>query len=231
MRYRVAVLFIMLAAPAFARSHPPPPPVDVALRWQSGTVLYQTTPTARLEHVTDRRIVAHDSLVSTGPSSTGVLVYPEKSHVALGQNTTVQVGEFHRKGAHTSTAVRIPPTGGSVRFDVRHEDKGESDFVFTTSLAEVTVRGTSALLSDGINGDTIMCLVCEAGDVVARLRGRDYALLSGETMRISPAGRVTIGRTTDEIVQTFADTGLSTALPPPEPKPTPRRFHFPKIRL
>jgi len=231
MRYRIAILFVMLATPALAKSHPPPPPVDVALHWQSGTVLYQTSPTARLEHVTTSRIISHDSLVSTGPSSTGILEYPEKSHVVLGQNTTVQVGAFTRKGHLTSTWVRIPPTGGALRFDVRHEENGESSFMFATSLAEVTVRGTTALLSDGITGVTIACLVCQAGDVVAHLRGRDYAVLTGETMRITPAGRVTIDKTSDEVLETFADTGLSTMLPPPEPKPTPRRFRFPKIRL
>jgi len=233
MRYRIAVLFIMLATPALGKPHPPPPPVDVALHWQSGTVLYQTTPAARLEPVISDRIVANDALVSTRQSSTGLLVYPGKSHVELGQNTTVQVGAFTRKGPRSSTWVRFPPAGGAVRFDVRHEENSESNFTFATSLADVTVRGTSALLSDGINGVTLACLVCGAGDVVAHLRGRDYALLSGETMRITPAGRVTIDKTSEEILVTFADTGLSTALPPPPPpkKPQRRGFHLPKIRL
>lgn len=231
MRYRVAILFVLLAAPALAKARHAPPPVEVALYWKSGTVLYQTAPSARLERITDVRVVMRDAYVTTGPESMGVLVYPEKSRVALGQNTTLQVGDFHAKAAQGSTTVRIPPSGGAVRFDVRHAEGGESNFVFVTQLAEITVRGTSALLSDGIGGDTIACLVCGAGDVVAHLRGRDYALLSGQTMRITPSGRVSIHETSDEVLMTFADTGLATEAPPPEPKATPRRFHFPRIKL
>ena len=231
MRYRVAALFLLLlAAPALAAKKAPPPPVEINVHWKSGTVTYQTSPTGQSEQVTGVHVVARDAYVTTGPASSGLLVYPETSRIAIGQNTTVQVGQFEAKGQAFFTSLRLPATGGAVRFDVHHKEDGESSYVFQTQLATVTVRGTSALLSDGISGDTLMCLVCEAGDVVARLRGRDYALLSGETMRIAPSGHVTIEKTSEAVVQTFALTGLSTEMPPPEPKPTPRRIHI-KIKL
>lgn len=233
MRYRLAVLLLLLAAPALAKKPaPPPPPIEIALHWKTGTVTYQTATTAQLERVTGTQIVSGDSLVSTGPASEGVLVYPDSSRVILGAGTTVQVGRFSSTAGHVaSTTVRIPQTGGVVRFDVNHASSGESDYVFATSLASITVRGTSALLSDGIGGDTLTCLSCEAGDVVAHLHGSDYAVLTGETLRITPSGRVSIEKTSDNVLATFAATGLPLALPRPTPTPMPRRFHLPKIRL
>ena len=233
MRYRLAVLLLLLAAPALAKKPaPPPPPVEIALQWKTGTVTYQTASTAPLERVTGTQIVSRDSLVSTGPASQGVLVYPDSSRIVLGAGTTVQVGRFASAAGHmASTTIRIPAGGGVVRFDVIHASSGESDYVFTTSLASITVRGTSALLSDGVGGDTLTCLLCEGGDVVARLRGNDYAVLTGETLRITPAGRVTIEKTGDDVLATFAATGLPVALPPPPPTPVPHHFHLPKIRL
>ena len=233
MRYRLAVLLLLLAAPAMAKKPaPPPPPVEIALHWKTGTVTYQTASTAPLERVTGTQIVSRDSLVSTGPASQGVLVYPDSSRIVLGAGTTVQVGRFASGAGHmASTTLRIPPGGGVVRFDVNHAAAGESNYVFTTSLASITVRGTSALLSDGIAGDTLTCLLCEGGDVVARLRGNDYAVLTGETLRISPAGRVSIEKTSDADLATFAATGLSVALPPPPPTPVPHHFHLPKIKV
>ncbi|MGH7661167.1 MAG: FecR domain-containing protein [Vulcanimicrobiaceae bacterium] len=234
MRYRLAVLFLLLAAPAMAKKPPPPPPpVEIALQWKSGTVLFQKTAVSTVrEEVTGTHVISADSLVMTGPGSQGVLVYPDSSRVALGGGTTVQVGRFARARDHAaSTTIAIPPSGGVVRFDVNHASSGESDFVFTTSLASITVRGTSALLSDGIGGDTLTCLMCEAGDVVARLRGADYAVLTGETLRITPSGRVTIEKTRDDVLATFTATGLSVVLPKPAPTPTPHHFHLPKTRL
>jgi hypothetical protein len=73
--------------------------------------------------------------------------------------------------------------------------------------------------------------MCEAGDVVARLHGSDYAVLTGETLRITPSGRVTIEKTSDDVLATFAATGLSVTLPRPVPTPTPHRFRMPKITL
>lgn len=232
MRLRLALFFLLLAAPALAKkAPPPPPPVEIALEWKTGTVLYQTTPTAQLERVTGTQIVKRDSFVTTGPSSLGILVYPDKSHVVLGEGTTVQVGAFEARGSRASSFIRIPPTGGVVRFDINHQSNGESDYVFATSLARITVRGTSAMLSDGIGGDTITCLVCEAGDVVARLGARDFALLTGDTMHISPRGHVTIDKTREAVLAAFAAAGLSTQIPPtPTPQPR-RRFHLPKIKL
>jgi hypothetical protein len=233
MRYRLAVLLLLLAAPALAKKPSrPPPPIEIALHWKTGTVMYQTATAAPLERVTGTQIVGGDSLVSTGPASQGILVYPDSSRVVLGAGTTVQVGRFSSPAGHVaSTTIRIPQNGGVLRFDVNHASAGESDYVFTTPLASITVRGTSALLSDGIGGDTLTCLSCEAGDVVARLHGSDYAVLTGETLRITPSGRVSIEKTGDEVLATFAATGLPVALPRPIPAPTPRRFHLPKIKL
>lgn len=233
MRYRLAVLLLLLAAPALAKKpSPPPPPVEIALQWETGTVTYQTASTAPLERVTGKQIVGHDSFVSTGPASQGVLVYPDSSRIVLGAGTTLQVGRFSSSPAHVaSTTIRIPPIGGVVRFDVNHALSGESDYVFITELASITVRGTSALLSDGIGGDTLTCLSCEAGDVVVRLRGNDYAVLTGETLRVTPAGKVSIEKTSDNVLSTFAATGLPLALPSPPPTPVPHHFHLPKIKL
>jgi hypothetical protein len=235
MRYRLAalLLFLLPVIPAQAKKPAPPLPVEIALHWETGTVFYRTTSSARRERVTGTQIVTGDALVTTGPASEGVLVYPDSSHVALGSGTTVQVGGFKTlPGRRASTTIRIPPTGGVLRFDVNHASPGESDFVFATALTSISVRGTSALLSDGIAGDTLTCLICEAGDVVAHVRGHDYAVLTGDTLRITPSGRVGIDKTSRNLLAAFAASGLAVGLPAPPPTPTPRRgFHLPKIRL
>ena len=116
MRYRLAALFLLLLATPAVAKKAPPPPVEIVLHWQSGTVSYQTSPTGQSERVTGLHVVARDAYVTTGPSSSGVLVYPETSRIAIAQNTTLQVGQFQTKGQAVFTSLRLPATGGAVRF-------------------------------------------------------------------------------------------------------------------
>jgi hypothetical protein len=181
------------------------------LRSVRGTVGYQTAQGAPFRPLFGRIELPDDDLAITRAASNAALQLPDSSEVALGANTTVQVGAFNSATSPTPTTIAIQ--NGAVRFAVRHPAGGVSNYRFTTTTSQVAVRGTIALVqtSPG-NGDTIACLDCAPGDVTVTITatGQQITLLTGQTLTVSASGGGAVSATTDVVLAGFAATGLST---------------------
>jgi hypothetical protein len=181
------------------------------LRTVRGNVGYQAPQDPTFRPLFGRIELPDNDLAITRAASNAALQLPDSSEVALGANTTVQVGAFNNATSPTPTTIAIQ--NGAVRFDVRHPAGGVSNYRFTTTTSQVAVRGTIALVqtSPG-NGDTIACLDCAPGDVTVTITatGQQIALLTGQTLTVSSAGGGAVSATTDVALAGFAAAGLST---------------------
>ena len=197
----VLVVLCVVAAPSGAAN-------DVLLRPETGTVIYNATATSPNVAITGVQAVAGDAYATTAAQSVGLLAFPDSSLVTIGHSTSVVVGPYRWVPYARGSTIAIP-AGGALRIAVRRPKAGELRYWFSTWTMNVEVRGAAvALLSDGPSGDTLTCLTCWASDVVATVRGREYVLLTGETMRVTPAGKVAIDPTTSGVLQGFAAAGL-----------------------
>jgi hypothetical protein len=180
---------------------------DTTLRVVRGTVGYQATKDAAFARVFGSYVVQDDQFAVTQAASNGLLVLADSSEVALGQNTTVQVGQITEVAAATPNALTL--IAGALRFSIKHPGGGQSNYRFTTTTSQLAVRGTVGLYSTGPNGDVVSCLDCAPGDVTVTAGGNSFPLLTGQTASISIAGIVTISMTA-ALATAFAGTGLST---------------------
>lgn len=232
MRFTAAVLFasvLMFAAqPAGSSS-------DMTLQRLTGSVGYQANTSSAVTAVTVSQTFANDAYASTQAQSVAVLDFPGDSRVTLGGNSVIQVhanlSKRKRVRKHQDpivfqgSSIRLPSDVAFLRFDI-HQPYGETEtYVVTTRWASIAIRGTTALLADSLGGDILTCLDCGAGDIVADVRGNDFAINDNETLRIRANGRVTVEATNPSTLQNFVDAGLSTYVPPPKPQ-TKRRSRW-----
>jgi FecR protein len=194
---------ILAAVPATAAS-------QKELQAVRGEVGTQATKDAPFARVFSKSIVGDDAYAVTHAASNGLVVLEDSSQVALGQNTSVQLGRFN--GA-TSTPTTITLSGGTMRFNVTHPAGTQSNYVFRTATSQIAVRGTQGLYSsDPATGDTIVCLACDPGDVEVTVGNtKPFPLLTGQRVFISLAGLITVGAATAATLSAFSGAGLSTS--------------------
>jgi len=178
-----------------------------AVRGEVGT---QATKDAPFTRVFSKSIVNDDAYAVTHAGSNGLVVLEDSSQIALGPNTSIQLGRFN--GA-SSTATTITLDGGTMRFAVTHPAGQQSNYVFRTPTSQIAVRGTQGLYSrDPATGDTVVCLDCGPDDVQVTVgTGKPFALRTGQSVFISLAGLVTLGAATAVTLQAFSAGGLSTS--------------------
>ena len=210
-------------------------PNAVVLHHVSGSVNYQSSATATAVAVTDAQTFGENGYAWTQANSVGKVVFPDASQLTLGGNSAVQVYDFltikkHVRWHHdvvewNGSTIRLPSSSAALRLDIPQWHGGDTTYVVLTRWARITVRAQSTLVGDSLNGDTVTCINCGAGDVVANVGGQDYAVGYGETMVIDAAGRVSINNTAEPVMQSFSAGGLSTA-PLPTPTPIKKGFHW-----
>ena len=226
MRSTAAVLFVSVVM--LAGVLPGETSSDMTLQRLAGYVGYQNNASAPVSMVAVSHPFENDAYASTQAQSVAVLDFPDDSRVTLGGNSVIQVHALFSKRKHVrrnqdpilwqGSAIRLPSDGSMLRFDIHQPDGGNETYVVSTRWARIAIRGTTALLADNLGGDTLTCLDCGAGDIVADVGGNDFALINNETLRIRANGHVTLEETSPVVLQAFVDAGLSTYVPPP---PTP----------
>jgi hypothetical protein len=182
---------------------------EAGLRNVRGTVGYQTAKDAPFTRVYATYVIKNNELAVTQRASNGLLTLTDSSEIALGENTTIQVGQIVQAEAAAPRSITL--VAGAVRFAVRHPQGARANYTFVTPISQVAVRGTDGLYSTGPGGDTVTCLTCTPGDVTVTAAGKSYPLLSGQTASISLAGLVTIAATAAAVVSSFSAAGLSTS--------------------
>jgi hypothetical protein len=185
---------------------------DKILQSRLGTVSSQANATADKVPLALKasQVLPDDAFALTEAKSSADVILPDSSDVQLGELTKVQVGAFNDPVSATPTRITI--ANGRVAFNVKRPPGGKSNYRFVTPTSSISVRGTVGLLdSDLAQGDTIACLECAAGDVTVTVKGTDYPLTSGQVLRVSLAGVVTIVALTAAIVTIFSSAGISTA--------------------
>ena len=178
-----------------------------AVRGEVGTQAAKDAPFAR---VFSKGIVGDDAFAVTHAGSNGLVLLEDSSQVALGPNTSVQLGRFNGIGA---TATTVTLDSGTMRFAVTHPAGQRSNYVFKTATSQIAVRGTIGLYShDPATGDTIVCVQCEGDDAIVTVgNGTPLKLKTGDTVFISLLGLITTGAAAAAAAQVFGASGLSTS--------------------
>ena len=101
-----------------------------------------------------------------------------------------------------------------MRFMVRHAPGAQANYAITTPILSLAVRGATGLLADGPAGDVLVCVACSEGNAVVTVDGEAYALLTGQTMIVSPNAAVSVDVTADITLQQFQGAGLPTTAGP-----------------
>jgi hypothetical protein len=203
------VIAVVAAALVFVAAIPAGAASDKELRAVRGVAGYRASADAPFNRVVGRIALGDDAVAVTQVASNALLTLPDSSEVALGANTSVQVGAFNDASAPTPTTLTL--RSGALRFNVRHPAGGRSNFRFATVTSQIAVRGTVGLFQTGPNGDVIACLDCAAGDVVVTVGTQTFALLTGQTLFVSLAGVVTTA-TAAAAASAFSGSGLTTDL-------------------
>ena len=201
-------LIALVAAATIVSATPAGADATKDLRAVRGTSGYRTSSTAPFTRVVGRIALNDDAFAVTQVASNALVVLPDSSEVALGQNTNVQIGAFNDATAATPTTVTLQ--NGALRFAVRHPAGAPSNYRFQTVTSQIAVRGTIGLYATGPNGDVVSCLQCDPGDVVVTVGTQTYTLVTGQTLTISLAGLVSTVAGQATVAQTFAGTGLTT---------------------
>lgn len=142
---------------------------------------------------------------ATHAQSAAVLVLPDSSLVALGENTTVQSGAFNVTADGPGSTITV--NGGSLRFDIKRPKGGTANYVFKTPTSQTSVRGTIGLLSF-VNGiTTVGCIACAADSVTVTTATQTITLVTGQFVTISAAGVITTGALTT-VVGAFTAAGV-----------------------
>jgi hypothetical protein len=206
---RIRVLSVVLIAVMVA-GIPAQADNAASLKAVRGTVGYETSKDGPFSRVFGSFLVQDNQFAVTQAASNGLLALADSSEIALGENTTIQVGAL-TQAASAAAPTAVTLVSGTVRFAIKHPAGQQSNYRFQTSTSQLAVRGTVGLYSSGPNGDVISCLDCAAGDVTVSAGGQSFPLLTGQTASISLAGVVTIAATTAIVATTFSSAGLSTS--------------------
>jgi len=183
---------------------------DKVLQRVKGVVGYQPTSTAPLTTVFGRFLLPDNDLAVTRPRSAAVLTLPDSSIVALGENTSVQVGAFDQTAAGPGSTITV--NGGSLRFDIRRPQGGAANYHFVTTTSQIAVRGTIGLISF-LNGTTnVACLVCATDSVTVTVGTQTFALATGQVLTVTAAGTVVTGALTGTTLGTFSAAQVSTSV-------------------
>ena len=207
-RFTAFCLVAMLSSTLAARAQS----ADKDLQRVRGSVGYKTGANGDFVAVPGQLLLPDDDYAVTRASSNGLLVLPDSSQVALGANTSIQVGKFN--GATAATPTTLLLENGAIRFSVQHPTGGQANYRFSTVTSQLAVRGTVGLIqTSATNGDIISCLECGPNDAVATIiaTGQQIPLLTGQTLFVSLAGVVTIAATSTAMLSGFSGTGLSTS--------------------
>jgi hypothetical protein len=184
---------------------------DSTLRAVRGTIGYQATKDGPFTRVFGSFLVQDDQFAVTRPASNALLQLADSSEVALGQNTTIQVGQISQ-AATAAVPTTMTLVAGAIRFTVKHPEGSATNYRFQSLTSQLGVRGTTGLYSTSRTGDVVTCLDCAPGDVTVTAGGNSFPLLTGQTARISIGGIITIVATTAILATIFGQAGLSTAL-------------------
>ncbi|MBV8602791.1 MAG: hypothetical protein JO359_14595 [Candidatus Eremiobacteraeota bacterium] len=183
---------------------------DTVLRRDAGNVGYRVNASGPLVAITGEQSLEDEAIAVTGFASRGIIVFPDSSLVTVGSNTSIQVGAFKQHEAGPGSTIRLIGNG-AIRFQIRRPTGGRSSYTFAGSIANISVRGTTALLSTTSQGDVISCLDCGAGDVVVTVGGSSFGVLTGQTLTAGTDGKVVTVATTPSMLQAFEQSGLSVA--------------------
>lgn len=171
-----------------------------------GTTGYQTDPGgADFKPVFGKFDLEDAYFAVTRAQSAAVLVLPDSSLVALGENTTVQATAFDVTANGPGSTITV--NGGSLRFDIKRPAGGAANYVFKTPTSQTSVRGTIGLLSF-VNGiTTVACVACQADSVTVTTATQTVTLVTGQFVTISAAGAITTGALTT-VVGAFTTAGV-----------------------
>ena len=203
----------LLVAASFLTAAPVGAASDKQLVAVRGTAGYRVAANSDFRRIVSRQLLADDNIAVTEAASNAFVVLPDSTEVALGASTSVQVGAFNDPVSSTPTTLTL--RDGALRFNVKHPAGGTANYVFKTATSQIAVRGTIAMYKSDQNGDVIACLVCQTGDAVATVDGKNYPLVSGQTLFVSLAHAVTSANGEAAPAQAFAGTGLSTSAASP----------------
>lgn len=176
--------------------------VDKQLQRIRGVVGYQTADDAPFTQVAARFLLPDDYLAVTRANAAAYVALPDSSLVALGENTSVQVGAFNDAAASPGSSITLK--GGSVRFDVKRPAGGAANYRFSTPTTQIAVRGTVGLLSLIGGNTTVACLVCAADSVSVTVGTQTFALAAGQVLTVSVAGAVVTSAVTSSVLGTFS---------------------------
>jgi hypothetical protein len=132
---------------------------------------------------------------------------PDSSLIALGENTSVQVGAFDSASASPGSQITI--NGGSLRFDIKRPVGGVANYRFVTATSQVAVRGTIGLLAFTNGVTTVGCVVCAADSVTVTVGSQTLALAAGQFVTVSALGVMTTGALST-VVGAFGAAGVPT---------------------
>jgi hypothetical protein len=160
-----------------------------------GTIGYQADPAgADFKPVFGKFDLEDQYFAVTRAQSAAVIVLPDSSLVALGENTTVQSGQFNVTANGPGSTITV--NGGSLRFDIKRPKGGTANYIFKTPTSQTSVRGTIGLLSF-VNGvTTVGCVACEADSVTVTTATQTVTLVTGQFVTISATGAITTGALT-----------------------------------
>jgi hypothetical protein len=173
-----------------------------------GTVGYATLANAGdFKTVFAKFDLPDDDFAVTRGASAAVLAMPDSSLIALGENTSVQVGAFDAATAGPGSTIKI--NGGSLRFDIKRPTGGVANYHFETATSQVAVRGTIGLLAFTNGVTTVGCVVCAADSVTVTAGGQTLALATGQFITVSALGVMTTGALST-VVTAFGAAGVPT---------------------
>jgi hypothetical protein len=173
-----------------------------------GTVGYATVASATdFKTVFAKFDLPDDDYAVTRGASAAVLAMPDSSLIALGENTSVQVGAFDSASASPGSQITI--NGGSLRFDIKRPVGGVANYRFVTATSQVAVRGTIGLLAFTNGVTTVGCVVCAADSVTVTVGSQTLALAAGQFVTVSALGVMTTGALST-VVGAFGAAGVPT---------------------
>lgn len=152
----------------------------------------------------------------TGADSLAQLTLPEGSRVMIGANSKVELTRFDQAAiAHASFVI----VRGQTRFAVIHPAGARADYVFHTSTATISVRGTQGDIGYDPSG-TLRVNVYEVCNPalpveVTTAAGETYTLTAGQSLLaklVDGVVRVQIERLTQALIDRFSpDFGVPTS--------------------
>jgi hypothetical protein len=115
------------------------------LQHLKGDVGYQPSVAGRFNVVAGSYVLPDDDFAVTKARSAALLTLPDSSLVALGENTSVQVGAFNNAAAGPGATITV--NGGTLRFDIHRPAGGAANYRFVTPTSQIAIRGTVGLLA------------------------------------------------------------------------------------